>query len=79
MDAEAYEFETRIERAGTPPASWYTDAGFHAEERRRVFGRTWQLAGRAEQAAEPGQFFTTEVGGEPVVVVRDAAARLRAF
>lgn len=79
MDAEAYEFDERIERAQTPPASWYTDARVLEEERHRVFGRTWQLAGRAAQVAEPGQFFTTEVGGEPVVVVRDEAGRLRAF
>lgn len=79
MDAEAYEFDERIERAETPPASWYTDARVLEEERRQVFGRTWQLAGRAEQVAEPGRFFTTEVGGEPVIVVRDAAGRLRAF
>lgn len=79
MDAEAYEFDESIERAQTPPASWYTDARVLAEERQRVFGRTWQLAGRAEQVAEPGGFFTTEVGGEPVVVVRDAAGCLRAF
>ena len=79
MDLEAYEFEERIERAGTPPASWYTDERVLAAERLKVFGRTWQLAGRAEQAAAPGQFFTAEVGGEPVVVVRDEGGRLRAF
>ena len=79
MNAEAYEYDGRIERAATPPASWYTDGRVLEEEQRRVFGRTWQLAGRAEQAAQPGQFFTTEVGGEPVIVVRDAGGHLRAF
>jgi choline monooxygenase len=76
---DGYDFEERLERAATPPASWYTDARVLAEERVKVFGRTWQLAGRAELAAEPGQFFTCEVGGEPVVVVRDAGGLLRAF
>ena len=79
MNAEAYEFDERIERAWTLPASWYTDARVLEEERRKVFGLTWQLAGCAEQAAEPGQFFTAQVGGEPVVVVRDGAGSLRAF
>ena len=79
MDVEAYEFDERIARAETPPASWYTDARVFEEERRRVFGRTWQLAGRAERVAEPGQFFTTNVGGEPVIVARDASGSLRAF
>ena len=79
MDADAYDFEERIEWAETLPASLYTDARVLEEERRSVFGRTWQLAGRAEQVAEPGRFFTADVGGEPVVVVRAAAGGLRAF
>jgi choline monooxygenase len=79
LDSEAYEFEERIGRAETPPASWYTDARVLEEERRRVFGRTWQLAGRAEHVNAPGQFFTANVGGEPVVVVRDSGGALRAL
>jgi choline monooxygenase len=76
---EAYEFDERLGRAATPPASWYTDASVLARERERVFGRTWQLAGRAASVERAGQYFTGEVGGEPVVVVRDAGGRLRAF
>lgn len=76
---EAYEFDERLGWAETPPASWYTQAAVLEAERERVFGRTWQLAGRAEQVERAGQFFTAEVGGEPVVVVRDAGGVLRAF
>ncbi|HWS56812.1 MAG TPA: SRPBCC family protein [Pyrinomonadaceae bacterium] len=76
---EAYEFDERLSHALTPPASWYTGADALAAERERVFGRTWQLAGRAEDAERAGQFFTCEVGGEPVLVARDAAGGLRAF
>jgi choline monooxygenase len=76
---EAYEFDGRLEWAATPPASWYADADVLALEQERVFGRTWQLAGRAEEVERAGQFFATEVGGEPVVVVRDDGGRLRAF
>jgi choline monooxygenase len=79
VTVEAYEFDGRLEWAATPPASWYTDAQVLRLEQERVFGRTWQLAGRAEEVERPGQFFTAEVGGEPVVVVRDAEGRLRAF
>lgn len=76
---EAYEFDERLEWAATPPASWYTDTEVLAAERELVFGRTWQLAGRAEEVVRAGQFFTSEVGGEPIVVVRDHEGRLRAF
>ncbi|HEX8116800.1 MAG TPA: aromatic ring-hydroxylating dioxygenase subunit alpha, partial [Pyrinomonadaceae bacterium] len=79
MNLEAYEFDERIERAWTPPASWYRDARVLEEEMCKVFGRTWQLAGRAAQVSGPGQFFTAEVGGEPVIVLRDGAGTLRAF
>ena len=79
MSSETYEFDERIERAETPPSRAYTDARVLEEERRRVFGRTWQLAGRAEQVADVGQFFTTSVADEPVLVVRDAEGALRAF
>src|SRR5207248_909595 len=37
------------------------------------------LAGSVEQVAEPGQFFTTNVADEPVLVVRDSEGRVRAF
>jgi choline monooxygenase len=49
-------------------------------ERRTVFARSWQLAGRADQVSRPGQFVSCELaGGEPAVVVRGADHELRAF
>ncbi len=79
MRNPAYQFEPNLAAAATPPSWWYTDAGFLAAEQEKVFGRTWQLAGRAEQVAEPGQFFTTEIGGESVIVARGDDGKLRAF
>jgi choline monooxygenase len=57
----------------------YTDPEILKEERSKIFHRTWQLVGRAEQVQQPGSFFTAEVLGEPVVVVRDLEGQLRAF
>ena len=74
-----YSFEPRLARAKTPPAWWYTEPAALVREREGTFARTWQLVGRAEQVAEPGQFFTAEVAGEPVVVVRGADGTLRAL
>ncbi len=68
-----------LERAWTIPGSWYTDPRIAALERRTVWGRTWQLVGRSAQVAEPGQYVTAEVAGEPIVVVRGADQMLRAF
>jgi choline monooxygenase len=63
----------------TLPFDWYSDPAVLRLERDRIFRRTWQYAGRADQVAEPGAFFTCELGGIPVVVVRDKQDGLRAF
>jgi choline monooxygenase len=68
-----------LERAHTLPASWYTDPAVHAAERTAVFGRSWQVVGRSEQVARPGQFLTTDVAGEPILVVRGDDGTLRGF
>jgi choline monooxygenase len=68
-----------LERAHTIPASWYFDPELYEAERRAVFGNTWQAVGRADQVRAPGSFFTADLAGEPLLVVRDAEGVLRAF
>jgi choline monooxygenase len=68
-----------LEKARTIPAAWYFDQEMYQAERRAVFGGVWQAAGRADQVAEPGSFFTADIAGEPILVVRDAGGVLRAF
>ena len=63
----------------TIPFDWYSDPAVLRLERERIFRRTWQYAGRADQVAEPGVFFTCDLGGVPIVVVRDEQHGLRAF
>src|SRR5687768_975058 len=63
----------------TIPFDWYSDPAVLRLERERIFRRTWQYAGRADQVAEPGAFFTGDLGGVPIVVLRDKDGRLRAF
>jgi choline monooxygenase len=74
-----YDDTAPLERAWTIPGAWYTDPRIEALERRTVWSRTWQVVGRATQVAEPGQFVTATVGGEPIVVVRGADGVLRGF
>ena len=71
--------DTRLEHASTLPSRLYLDADVLADENRTIFARTWQLAGRAEQVRDAGQFFTTTIGEEPVLVVRGADGVLRAM
>lgn len=71
--------DPRLEHASTIPSRYYVDASVLADENRRIFGRTWQLAGNAAQVREPGQFFTTTVADEPLLVVRGNDGVLRAM
>ncbi|MHB8411088.1 MAG: aromatic ring-hydroxylating oxygenase subunit alpha [Candidatus Acidiferrales bacterium] len=74
-----YNASSPLAEAYTIPSSWYVDSRIAELENEAVFGRTWQAVARAEQVAEPGQFVTTDVAGEPIVVVRGADRELRAF
>src|SRR6185295_14929812 len=74
-----FDASAPLERASTIPGDWYTDPRVEALERRTVWNRTWQLVGRTEQVAQPGQYVTAVVAGEPVVVVRGNDGELRGF
>jgi choline monooxygenase len=68
-----------LEKASTIPAPWYRDPRLEKLERVGVFSATWQAVGRVDQVSEKGHFFTADVAGEPVVVVRGEDDLLRAF
>jgi choline monooxygenase len=74
-----YNDSAPLAEAFTIPASWYLDLAINQLERTHVFGATWQAIGRADQLTNPGDFFTTELAGEPILAVRDAEGQLRAF
>lgn len=63
----------------TMAADLYTDPNVAELERRKIFSNSWQWVGHRSDVAEPGQYFTTEVAGERIFVVRDMAGDLRAF
>src|SRR4026207_1631869 len=51
----------------TPPAEFYIDPTRLATERERVFARSWQIVGHVGQLANPGDYFTTRLGHEPLL------------
>jgi choline monooxygenase len=75
----SYRFDSRLSFASTLPSSYYTDASVLAAENRNIFGRTWQLVGRLDQAREPGQFFTAVIADEPLLIIRGNDGELRAL
>jgi choline monooxygenase len=71
--------DPRLTHASTLESHYYTDPAILAREQRHVFGRTWQLAGHSAQVRQAGQYFTTTIGEEPVLVVRGSDGELRAM
>ena len=64
--------------ASTLPAVCYSDGEVHRVERDTVFRRGWIGVGRFDRWPDVGDFSAIDLGGVPVVVVRDTD-RLRAF
>ncbi len=48
----------------------YTDPAIYELEMQRIFGKTWNFVGHESQIPEIGDFLTTTVVGQPVVLVR---------
>src|SRR5438445_7331592 len=80
----------QIECAQTLASRFYTDPAILEIEKMRIFQRTWQLVGTLSQPcgevngakrtiSDPENFFTADVAGEPIIVVRDKQGELRAF
>jgi len=76
---ESYNPNAPLKQASTIPASWYTDQLLYQLEMRTVFARYWQLACRLDQLSKPGQYVTSEIAGEPIVLVRGNDNLLRGF
>jgi choline monooxygenase len=80
----------QIECAHTLASRFYIDPAVLEIEKEKIFRRTWQLVGTLNQPcgeingakrtiADPETFFTADLAGEPIVIVRDKEGTLRAF
>jgi choline monooxygenase len=76
---EDISIHSDLAQASTLPSSFYLDPDFYEREKEKIFGSSWQIAGRAEQVAKAGDFIALEIAGEPVIIVRGNDHKLRAF
>ncbi|WP_146587842.1 aromatic ring-hydroxylating oxygenase subunit alpha [Puniceibacterium confluentis] len=68
-----------FERARAMPPSVYTSEDFLARELNSIFAKDWFCVGRADALANPGDFTTLELAGQPIIVLRDNAGTLKAM
>ena len=71
--------ERNIARASTLSAPLYFSTTTFEDEKNRIFAATWQLVGHVRQAASPGDYFTFDLMGEPLLVARGEDGILRGF
>ena len=68
-----------VTEAESLPPACYVDPEFYAFEKEAVFAREWLCVGREAWVTEPGDYFTTQVAGEPIVVARTRKGELKAM
>src|SRR5437899_12807741 len=68
-----------IARASTLPAPLYFSPATFEDEKTRLFATAWQVVGHVHQAASPGDYFTFDLIGEPLLIARGDDGILRCF
>jgi len=76
---ESLQIDCDVARAWTLPSHLYTDPAAFVAEQEKIFARTWQVVGHRNQVTNAGDYFTTELVGEPLLIVRGADGKLRGF
>jgi choline monooxygenase len=61
------------------PSSWYTDAGVFTTEQRQILRRGWHYVTHTAALPAVGDNLLAEIGGVPIVLLRDRAGELRGY
>lgn len=77
--ADLSDVRNPIQLASHAPGYVYSSQEVYEREKRLVFMKDWLMVGRAEEVQAPGQYFTMDVLGEPVLICRDQKGAVNAF
>jgi choline monooxygenase len=76
---EGLQIDGDIARAWSVPARFYFQPEIFALDQQRVFSRSWQVVGHRDQVRNAGDYFTCDLAGEPLLLVRGVSGELRGF
>jgi Rieske 2Fe-2S family protein len=71
--------ETFRPGAKTLDQKYFVSPDVFGEEREKIFSNQWVLVGHQSQIAEGGDYFTAEVAGESLIIVRDKRGAVHGF
>jgi choline monooxygenase len=61
------------------PANWYYDGEIYQREQKKIFEKNWTFIAQCTDVASPGQFVTSTIANQPVVIVRTSHGNLKGF
>lgn len=70
-DREIEAVQQPLNKASTLPPQVYTSPEVYALEEQNIFRQQWLCIGRADQIPNPGDYFSLDLLGEPLVATRD--------
>ena len=70
---------TAAAQAFTMPGKFYTSEAWLEVEREQLFHKKWICLGREEEIPAVGDYFATELVGEPIILVRTATDTIKAL
>jgi phenylpropionate dioxygenase-like ring-hydroxylating dioxygenase large terminal subunit len=71
MDRDSFDSAAKLVRPDRVHKRLYTDQAVFEAEMERLFGRAWLYIGHESQVPKTGDYITTYMGLQPVIMVRD--------
>jgi len=71
--------ETFTAGAKTLGQRYFISPEIFAQEQEKIFSEQWVLVGHQSQIAKAGDYFTTEVAGESLIILRDKRGAIHGF